>query len=148
MSCQTPTTFSSRILEALPDFVLTGSGQARFTANGELDVDYISPHDITDLSRPSLLQIGVQYIFHYGGSTNNETLAIKVLPERLASLGFKVIKSPKSSADFSYPAFSGPLFSIHFSDGNHTGLIYNRVDNKLSGSHTFKNEDYLLVILK
>ena len=93
------------------------------------------------------LNVGLQYVFHYGGMLNNETLALKDMPERLVNLGFQITK-PQHPQGFSYPSFAGPMFSIGFSDGKHEGLIYNRVDNTLNGSRLFRNEDYILVFVK
>jgi hypothetical protein len=70
---------------------------------------------------------GRVYAFKKTTATSNETLGMKVLPERLSKIGAHVTKAPKSSKDFMYPFIGGPLFVIEFEKDGHQGTMFNRV---------------------
>src|SRR6266481_9099938 len=53
---------------------------------------------------------GRVYVFRKTTNTSDDTLGMKVLPERLAKIGAHVTKAPQSSKDFMYPYTGGPLF--------------------------------------
>lgn len=145
--CQSSPPPDVKALDVFSDFVFVGSGKAKFLSDGQLDT-YIAPHGADEQPRPQKLEVGVQYIFHYGKGMNNETLSIKELPSRLNNLGLTVLSAPKAPSELVRPYFSGPEFLIKFSDGNHIGVIYNQMDDKLIGSKSFRVEDYILVFLR
>jgi hypothetical protein len=70
---------------------------------------------------------GRVYVFRKTTNTSDDTLGIKVLPERLAKMGARVTKAPQSAKDFMYPYIGGPLFVIEFEKGGHQGTMFNRV---------------------
>lgn len=67
------------------------------------------------------------YVFRKTTGTSNEDMGMKVLPERLRSIGARVTKAPRSSKDFMYVFVGGPLFVIEFEKGGHHGTMLNRV---------------------
>lgn len=70
---------------------------------------------------------GRVYSFRKTINTSDETLGMKVLPERLAKMGAHVTKAPQSSKDFMYPYIGGPLFVVEFDKDGHQGTMFNRV---------------------
>ncbi len=70
---------------------------------------------------------GRVYSFKKMTNTSNETLGMKVLPERLSKMGAQVTKAPQSPKDFMYPFVGGPLFVIEFEKDGHRGTMFNRV---------------------
>jgi hypothetical protein len=136
-----------RTLDVFRDFALVGHGPATFENDGSLDVTYIVPHSENEESPPAQLQTRVQYVFHNRGPANDERLGLQELPTRLRELGFKVLEAPRyNGGQFSYPYMGGPYFSITFLDGNHKGVIFNRVDGRVSDKNWVVN-DYVLVFL-
>jgi len=74
------------------------------------------------------------YVFRKTTQMGNETIALNVLPERLAKIGAHVTKAPQSSKDLVYLYYGGPLFNIEFEKDGHIGKIFNRVaDPKATG---------------
>ena len=147
VTCQSTPPPNVKAINVFSDFVFVGSGQAKFLNDGQLDA-YVAPHGTDEQPRPQKLEVGMQYIFHYAKGVDNETLGIKELPSRLNNLGLTVLSAPKSPAELIRPHFSGPDFLIKFSDGNHIGVIYNQMDDKLIGSKSSRIEDYILVFLR
>jgi hypothetical protein len=148
-SCQsTSRGIDAKVLNVFPDFVYVGSGQAKFLDDGSVDVMHTAPHGENEQPRPVRLERGVQYVFHDRGSVSNEQLALKELPARLSGLGLKVIESPKSSLELSYPYFGGPLFFITFSDGKNKGAIFNRLHGKLGNDSYQIADDYIIVFFR
>ncbi len=70
---------------------------------------------------------GRVYLFRKTSRMANETMGMKVFPERLSSIGARVTKAPKSSQDFIHLVIGGPLFTIEFEKDGHQGKIFNRV---------------------
>jgi hypothetical protein len=70
---------------------------------------------------------GRVYVFRKTTNTSDDTLGMKVLPERLAKMGARVTKAPQSSKDFMYPYIGGPLFVVEFEKDGHQGTMFNRV---------------------
>jgi hypothetical protein len=70
---------------------------------------------------------GRVYVFRKTTNASDDTLGMKVLPERLAKIGAHVTKAPQSSKDFMYPYIGGPLFVVEFEKDGHQGTIFNRV---------------------
>jgi len=70
---------------------------------------------------------GQVYVFRKTTNTSDDTLGMRVLPERLAKMGARVTKAPQSSKDFMYPYIGGPLFVIAFEKDGHQGTMFNRV---------------------
>jgi hypothetical protein len=142
-----PRAINPKTLDVFRDFALAGQGPAKFESDGSLDVTYIVPHGEVEESRPEQVQTQVQYIFHNRGPIDDERLGSQDLPTRLRELGFKVLEAPKfNGGQFSYPYIGGPYFSITFMDGDHKGVIFNRVH----GENAHKNlmvEDYILVFV-
>jgi hypothetical protein len=136
-------------LNIFSDFHFVGSGSARFTQDGLLDTIYIPTHGEKELPQPDKLEKGTQYIFHYKeGAPDNEAMGIKILPERLKKLGFKIIEAPDDKGrPLLYPFIGGPYFYIKFSSGQHEAVIFNK-------SHADQNDqdkivdDYVLVFLQ
>jgi hypothetical protein len=78
---------------------------------------------------------------------NDERLGVTELPTRLRELGFEVLEAPKfNGGQFSYPYVGGPYFSIIFMDGDHKGMIFNRVDGRIA-DRNWVVDDYILVFL-
>jgi hypothetical protein len=73
------------------------------------------------------LSPGKVYAFKKIMKSSNETLGMRILPERLARIGAHVTKAPQSSKDFMYPFIGGALFVIEFDKDGHHGTIFNRV---------------------
>lgn len=146
-ACERQSSPMLQALEVLHDFTFVGSGEAKLVDGSQIDTSYIVPHGFKQLPRPDKLKPITQYVFHYSGDLDNRRLGIVELPSRLNKSGFKVIEAPTLQGGFSYPSFSGPLFHIKFSDGQHIGYIYNRVDNWLNGSEAFRNQDYIIVFI-
>jgi hypothetical protein len=136
-----------KALQVFRDFAFVGQGPAKVDSDGSLDVTYIAPHNEKHELRTGQLQTRVQYIFHNEGPANDEHLGLTELPNRLRLLGFKVLDAPKfNGGQFSYPYIGGPYFSITFTDGDHKGVIFNRVDGKIADKSWLVN-DYILVFL-
>ncbi len=74
------------------------------------------------------------YVFRKTTGTSNEDLGMKVLPDRLRSIGARVTKAPQNSKDFMYVYVGGPLFVIEFEKDGHHGTMLNRV-------HTSQNSN-------
>jgi hypothetical protein len=112
---------------------------------------HTAAHGENEQPKPATLKKGMQYVFHHNGPLSIEQLALKGLPSRLSQLGFKVIESPKSARDLSYPYIGGPLFFIAFSDGKHEGAIFNRLHHipRKPGDDTYWIiEDYIIVYVR
>ncbi|SRR6266498_1599043 len=148
VSCQAGTRgINPKILDVFRDFALVSHGPATFENDGSLDVTYIVPHDENEETPPAQLQTRVQYVFHNLGPANDETLGLQELPGRLKELGYKLVEAPKyNGGQFSHPYIGGPYFSITFMDGDHKGVIFNRVDGKIADKKWIVN-DYVLVFL-
>lgn len=136
-----------KALDVFRDFAFVGQGPAKFDNDGSLDVTYIVAHNEIDAPRPAQLHNRVQYIFHNQGATKDERLGVTELPSRLRELGFRVLEAPQyNGGQFSYPYLGGPYFFITFTDGDHKGVIFNRVDSKIADKNWIV-EDYILVLL-
>ena len=136
------------VFEVFRGFELVAQGEAKFDADGSIDVTHVALHDGIADPLPQTVSPRVQYIFHYpGGRPNNERLGADQMPERLRKLGFTVLTAPGyNGGQFSYPYIGGPLFSITFADGKHRGVIFNRVEGQLEGKNWIV-EDYILILL-
>jgi len=147
-SCQPSSReINPKTLDVFRDFALVGHGSAKFENDGSLDVTYIVVHNDEEQPHPEQLQTRVQYVFHNRRPVNDEQLGLEVLPSRLRELGFKVLEGPKlNGGQFSYPYMGGPYFSITFVDGDHKGVIFNRVDGKIA-NEKWVVDDYVLVFL-
>jgi hypothetical protein len=148
-SCQASTgRIDRKTLDLFRDFRFVGQGPATFETDGSLDVTYVIPHSEREQSRPDKLQTNTQYVFHNLSPTDNKLLGSRELPDRLRELGFQVVEAPNlNGGNFSYPYFGGPYFSITFMDGDHKGVIFNRVDTRNGGDQTWVVHDYVLVFL-
>ncbi len=149
VSCHAETrAINPRVLDVFRDFTLVGQGPATFENDGSLDVTYIVPHDESEKVRPAQLQAKVQYVFHYReGRADNERLGREQLPTRLKELGFEVLEAPNyKGGQFSRPYIGGPYFAITFQDGEHKGVIFNRVDGNVRDENQIV-EDYVLVFV-
>ena len=144
----TPPPIEVKAFEVFRDFELVGHGEAKFEADGSIDVTYVTPHDTAADAIPQRIDPRVQYVFHYpGGRPNNERLGVEQLPDRLRKLGFTVLEAPTyGGRGLSYPYIGGPLFSITFENGKHRGVIFNRVEGEVEGK-SWIVEDYILVFL-
>lgn len=148
-TCDQRVTLKPQVLDILKDFSFVGSGKtALVETKGNIDFSFIATHGLDLVGKPTSIELMTQYIFHYNGAKNNYELAIKDIPARLTKAGFTVLEAPTPQGGFSYPSFSGPLFTVKFTDGRHTGYIFNQVEGRLNGSHSYRNEDYVLVFLK
>lgn len=149
VSCQSKARgINPKILDVFQGFDLEIEGPARLEHDGTLDVTYVVPHQEDEHSRPSQMQIGVQYIFHHrGGPANDKQLGEEQLPARLRELGVKVLEAPKyNGGEFSYGYMGGPYFHITFMDGVHKGMIFNKNCDWVRGKNWIV-EDYVLVFL-
>jgi hypothetical protein len=81
---------------------------------------------------------GRVYVLRKANKTANETLAIRVLPERLAKIGARVTKAPQSEDQLLYPFIGGPMFLIEFELNGHQGKIFNRVGGSAGGKETWE----------
>jgi hypothetical protein len=70
---------------------------------------------------------GRVYIFRKMTKRSDEDLGLKSLPDRLAEIGARILKAPKSSKDLIYPFIGGPLFVIQFEKDGHEGTMFNQV---------------------
>lgn len=133
-------------LAVLSDFTFAGSGQAKFNDDRSIDTTYRIPHDENEQPKPQNLTQGVQYVFHHRAPVDDESLALKVLPEKLTMMGFKITKAPKSTSDLMYLYLGGPLFYIKFSDGNREFAIFNQLAT--SHSDTWAIHDYNVIRIR
>ncbi|HKY30180.1 MAG TPA: hypothetical protein VJM12_19780 [Pyrinomonadaceae bacterium] len=136
------------VFQVFRGFDLVGLGAAKLETDGSIDTTFVPPHEQTKMQLPKTVEIRTGYVFHYAsGRPNNERLAAEELPERLRKLGFKIVQAPNyNGGQFSYPYIGGPLFSIVFEDGNHKGIIFNRVEGEVRDKDWIV-EDYVLVFL-
>src|SRR5208282_4909459 len=67
------------------------------------------------------------YIFRKTNQVASETMALKTFPERLTKIGAHITRAPKTAADLMRLIIGGPLFSIEFEIGGHSGRLFNRV---------------------
>jgi len=133
----------AQVFNALSDFVLVGTGQGRLETDGSIDTTYIAPHNEKQHSRPERLEKGVQYVFHRKAPVENESLALRDLPERLSKMGFKIIWAPKSTSDMLHLYYGGPIFHIKFSARDQEFLIFNQVH--MMDIEGWTDHDYVLV---
>ncbi|MGH9890559.1 MAG: hypothetical protein ACREA0_00950 [bacterium] len=91
---------------------------------------------IEDVETPSLRDTypleprvvpGRVYVFRKTTEISNEDMALRVFPERLASIGARITKAPHSSKDLVYLIIGGPLFRIEFEKDGHRATIFNRM---------------------
>lgn len=78
------------------------------------------------------------YVFRKTNQMANETIAMKVFPERLSSIRARVTKAPQSSNDLVYLIIGGPLFKIEFEKDGHQGKILNRVHTSEKASENWE----------
>jgi len=63
---------------------------------------------------------------------------MKTFPERLSSIGARVISAPKSPDDFIDLIIGGPLFVVEFEKDGHQGKIFNRVHTSEKSSENWE----------
>lgn len=138
----------AKVMGVFSDFDYVGSGAAKFKQDGSLDPFHVAPHGEKAQQNPDRLVIGTQYVFHYKGNPDNEAMGLRVLPERLKKLGYKVVEAPNyNGGTFLYTYIGGPYFYIKFSDGEHEAIIANQRDTKpLVKDQVI--DDYVLVFLR
>lgn len=135
-----------KILDVFEDFLLVGSGPARYLADGSFDRDSIPEHSSDAQALPAVLSVGTVFVFHHRSPLDNEFMASEGLPGRLRTHGFETTRFPDELA---YPVLCGPLFWLTFTTGAHSGLIYNNIDPVLAeGEHEWACEDYVLVFVE
>src|SRR5215831_201529 len=105
-------------LAVLSGFMFVGSGQAKFNDNGSVDTTYLISHSETEQPKPQNIVKGIQYVFHHRAPVDDEFLALRDFPNKIESLGFKILKAPKSANELLYLYLGGPLFYLEFSDGS------------------------------
>jgi hypothetical protein len=139
----------TKLLDVFSDFNYVGSGPAKFKQDGSLDTIYVVPHEEEQLSQPSKLERGTQYVFHFkNGTPDNEAMGLRILPERLKKLGYKILEAPNyNGGTFLYTYIGGPYFYIKFSDGEKEAIIFNQPDRKQLTQDRVV-EDYVIVVLK
>lgn len=136
------TEMNPSVLRIFTDFTLVGVGPVASDTDA-LDRIEIVAHDENELPNPKMAQGRTQYVYHYRGSLNPESLALHQLPERLSKSSLRIMKAPKSSSDLLYLVVGGPLFYIEFSDGVNRGVIFNRLHLDLG--EPWDTHDYVLI---
>jgi hypothetical protein len=63
------------------------------------------------------------------------------------SMGFKILKAPKSANELLYLYFGGPLFYIEFSDGSREFALFNQLVTS-SHSEDLAVHDYILIRIR
>ncbi len=131
-------------------FVGSGPNMPGPTATGGIS-EVLPKHGIAELPLPDRPEVGIQYVFHHRRPVDNEKLVLVDFPARLQSAGITVVRAPKSSMEMLHLFVGGPLFRIEIREGNHEGVIYDRLDPDLkttSSGQEWMIEDYVLLWLK
>lgn len=137
----------NNILGVLSGFTFVGSGQAKFNDDGSVDKTYLISHSETEQPKPQNIMQGIQYVFHHKGPIDDESLALRDFPNLIESMGFKILKAPKSANELLYLYLGGPLFSIEFSDGSREFVLFNQF---ITSSHSkdIADHDYILIRIR
>ena len=89
---------------------------------------------------------GYAYGFRKTNDWPNETIALRILPDRLKSIGARIISAPKSESELIFAVIGGPFFTIEFEKHGHRGTIFNRlVADEREGE---KGEEVLIAIFR
>ena len=123
-ACTSPKVPDSKALSVFSDFALVGSEP--YHGNGEFDRT-VPPHGSSPLPLPSQIEVGRLYIFHHRSPVDGEKLALSELPARLQRQGIQITQAPQSRKDLILLYLGGPIFTIKFKDGRHSGLIFSQL---------------------
>jgi hypothetical protein len=119
---------------------------------GELVTADSGPEIIVQSELPPTLEAGKRYVLHIDFKATTEEVALVLLPERLAHLGFKIISQPRSPDDFAVPDHGGSLWQIEIQKECCYARLYNRVHDTLYRSRdnwpAGSRDDYILEILE
>jgi hypothetical protein len=137
-------TIDSKVLSVFSDFALVGTAPYR----GKSDLDRTVPaHGSSPLSLPSQVEAGKLYIFHHRRPLDGEKVALSELPTRLRRQGIQITQAPQSPKDLMFPYVGGPIFTIRFKDGRHSGFIFSQLCPNLTKEIDagWTGTDYVLV---
>jgi hypothetical protein len=137
----------NNVLDVLSGFTFVGSGQAKFNDDGSVDTTYLISHSETGQPKPQNIMQGIQYVFHHKGPIDDESLALRDFPNMIESMGFKILKAPKSANELLYLYFGGPLFYIEFSDGSREFALFNQLVTS-PHSEDLGVHDYILIRIR
>jgi hypothetical protein len=134
----------SNVLSVFSDFALVGT--VPYQGKSELDRT-VPAHGSSPLPLPSQLEAGKLYIFHHRRPLDGEQLALSELPTRLQRQGIQITQAPRSPKDLMFPYLGGPIFTIRFKDGKHSGFIFSQVCSNLTKEIDagWTGTDYVLV---
>lgn len=134
----------SKVLSVFADFALVGT----MPYQGKSQLDRTVPaHGSSPMPLPSQLAVGKLYIFHHRRPLDGEKLALSVLPTSLQRQRIQIIQAPQSPKDLMFPYVGGPIFTIRFKDGSHSGFIFSQLCPNLTKEIDagWTGTDYVLV---
>ena len=148
-SCKTNDGIRSAIVgNVLRDFVYVGDQAVPQT--DEL-LDSLVPHGVDPKAPPEVFQEGYSYVFHHPEPTDNEGLALRVIPERLQNSGFVISQRPLGIRDLVYPYLGGPDFIFEFHSGDRRFMLRAYSCDSTSRRTEFEDgwseSDFILVAL-
>lgn len=137
----------SKVLSVFSDFALVGT--APYQGGSELNRT-VPAHGSTPMAFPSQLNAGKLYIFHHRRPLDGEKLALSELPLRLRRERIQITQAPQSPKDLMFPYVGGPIFTIRFKEGRHSGFIFSQLCANLTKEINagWTGTDYVLVYTK
>jgi hypothetical protein len=146
-SCNRQTIAASKAVSAFSDFTYVGSGQYVSSKNG-INMT-VAVHGEEPQAFPQHLETHVQYIFHHRNHFDTERFVLSELPSMLRRQGIVLTHYPHSARDMMFPYVGGPVFSIQFKEGAHSGIIFSQIcpSYKKQVDSGWTGNDYVLVYL-
>ncbi len=134
----------NKVLSVFSDFAFVGTE----LYHGKSELDRTAPaHGSSPMPLPSKLEVGKLYIFHHRRPVDGVKLALSELPTRLQRQGIQITQTPQSDKDMIFPYVGGPIFTIRFKDGGHSGFIFSQLCPNLTKEidSGWTGTDYVLV---
>jgi hypothetical protein len=105
---------------------------SNFEYVGEFEASNFAPanHEAKAVPFPEVLKPDVLYVFHNPRKTDEQELAMKILPSRMRRAGFTILESPSKLEDFTFVDPGGAAWRIRFRIGSQNGTFYNVLDKK------------------
>jgi len=132
----------------MSDFAYVGSGEAS-AADSSLGSGVVHGLELAEV--PQELRIGYSYVFHRLQPSDDERLALEVLPRKVVDQGLNLTRYPAAVKDLVFSFIGGPYFSIEFRDGTRRFLLRsNRCDSSardLQLADGYSDSDYVLELL-
>jgi hypothetical protein len=127
---------------------------SNFDYVGEFGASNFAPpnHDARATQFPEFLKPDVLYVFHNPKKTDEQDLAMKVLPSRMRAAGITILESPSKLEDFAFVDPGGAAWKIRFRIGSQKGTFYNVLDKKRyygsDATASIDADDYVLKLDK